>query len=88
MDGMKFTQDELILNDGDMLFTYTDGVTEALNEQEELYSEAKLAATLNAIVDKSMPLPKILQVVRQSIASHVQDAEQSDDITMLAFRKR
>lgn len=87
MDGMKFTQDELILNDGDMLFTYTDGVTEALNEGEELYSEARLEATLNDIVDKSIPLPELLQFVRQSIARHVQDAEQSDDITMLAFRK-
>ena len=49
---------------------------------------ARKSRVVNAIVDKSMPLPKILQVVRQSIASHVQDAEQSDDITMLAFRKR
>ena len=87
MPGMNYTQQELVLHDGDILFTYTDGVTEAMNEQGEVYSEPKLRDTLNSVKDKSAALSELLQHVRSSISSHVQQAEQSDDITMLLFRK-
>ncbi|MBQ4403323.1 MAG: serine/threonine-protein phosphatase, partial [Selenomonadaceae bacterium] len=85
MEEVNFVQQEVQLNHGDILFMYTDGVTEAINEAEEEYGEARLENCLNSI-DHQCKLPTLLEGVSKSLAEHVQQAEQSDDITMLAVR--
>lgn len=87
MDGMEYYKNEIFLGSGDILFSYTDGVTEAMNQDGELYSEERLFNVLNQMMDKSSSLEKIQKQVRSSVAEHVQEAEQSDDITMLIFGK-
>jgi sigma-B regulation protein RsbU (phosphoserine phosphatase) len=64
---------------------YTDGVTEALSEDEELYGEERLEKCLNGLDVEHMDLSGILDKVQKSLDAHVQEAEQSDDITMLAL---
>ncbi len=83
MDDMEFVQQETQINHGDIFFMYTDGVTEAMNATKEQYGEARLEKCLNAI-NHQCKLPTVLEGVSKSLAEHVQDAEQSDDITMLA----
>lgn len=80
----RYSQNSLQLAKGDVLFLYTDGVTEAMNEQDELYGERRLQEVLNKVKDKSME--EICQAVREDVALFVGRAPQSDDITMLAFR--
>lgn len=75
----------LILSPGDMLFLYTDGVTEAMDKEKNLYSEKRLEETLNNI-DGSLSVEEILAEVRKDIAAYAGGAEQSDDITMLGVR--
>ena len=74
----------LTLSPGDMLFLYTDGVTEAMDSDKNLYSEERLAETLNHI-DGNISVRKILAEVRKDIDAHADGAEQSDDITMLGL---
>ena len=74
----------LAMQRGDIIFLYTDGVTEAMNEAEELYSEERLQATLNKQTPKDVK--EILAAVRQDVNTYVGDAEQSDDITMLGLK--
>ena len=81
----QYEQHELQMEKGDILFLYTDGVTEAENVDKELYSNERLEEFLNS-TDKNLPLDKLLEQVRQSIKNHAGDAQQSDDITMLALR--
>ena len=85
MDEMDFVQQETQMKRGDIIYLYTDGVTEAMNSAKEQYSEARLENCLNAI-DHQSNLSTLLEGVSKSVAEHVQDAEQSDDITMLAVR--
>ena len=85
MDGMDFEQQEIQLESGDMLYLYTDGVTEAMDIDNNQYGEERLSECLNK-VNKKAALSEILQNVRDDLSKHVGEAEQSDDITMLGLR--
>jgi len=85
MEDLDFVQQETKLNHGDIIYLYTDGVTEAMNKNNEQYGEARLENCLNNI-DHQCKLQILLEGVKKSLAEHVQDAEQSDDITILAVR--
>lgn len=87
-DNKLYAKDELYLKQGDILFFYTDGVTEALNEQQEMYSEDRLLVTLNAINAVSKSLNDVVGGLKASLAAFVGNAAQSDDITMLCLRYR
>ncbi|HIR56178.1 MAG TPA: SpoIIE family protein phosphatase [Candidatus Gallacutalibacter pullicola] len=83
LEGIPYKQHEEHLNQGDMLYLYTDGVTEAADVSERLYGEDRLQNTLNANVGLA-PEELILEV-QKDISVFVGEADQSDDITMLCL---
>lgn len=83
MEDVSFSCEEIFLAPDDTLFLYTDGVTEALSETDELYGEMRLLDCLNRTSAKN--LRDLFSDVRKSLAAHVGQCEQSDDITMLAI---
>lgn len=83
MEGYKYKLNELQLNEGDKIFLYTDGVTEANNSNNELYGEERLNRFLNE--NYNLTLSELLPSVKRSIDEFVGDAPQFDDITMLIF---
>lgn len=87
MDGMNFVQQSIKLEKDDIIYMYTDGVTEALDNEKELYGEERLLDCLDSS-DKNISLSDLLAYVRKDLDKHVNGAEQSDDITMLALRLR
>lgn len=81
---VNYQPQDIKLNNRDIFFFYTDGVTEAMNRDSKLYSEEKL---LEAIKDKSdQPLEEVARQVKISLDDFVQEAQQSDDITVLILR--
>lgn len=86
MEHMKYSQQQITLFPGDSLLLYTDGVTEALNPREELYSEARLKAFVNSGRLDGCTLEKQLHLLRQELAVFADGAQQADDITMLILR--
>ena len=86
MDDGEFEQETIELSKGDMILLYTDGVTEALNESEELFGEERLEECLNRLNAKKISVEEILTEVKLSLEQYVGAAPQSDDITMLGFR--
>ena len=64
---------------------YTDGVTEALNPNNELYGEERLINCLNRS-DRNLSVEELLAFVRADVNTHVDGAAQSDDITMLTLK--
>jgi sigma-B regulation protein RsbU (phosphoserine phosphatase) len=68
---------------GDMLFLYTDGVSEAHNASGELFGETRLLGALNASARASVF--DCVAMMRESIGRFANGAEQSDDITMLSL---
>ena len=85
MDGVPYVQQEIFLENGDLIFAYTDGVNEAMNIDHEEYTSERLLDFMNAN-DLNTDLKEILKKVRADISEHVGEAEQSDDITMMALR--
>ncbi len=88
MDSIKYKQNELVLNPGDRIFLYTDGVTEATNGEQQLYGEDRLESLLNRC--QSDTAEEMLADLKNDIDSFVGEAPQFDDITMLMldFKKR
>ena len=86
MENARYSTDMLQFSPDQTVLLYTDGVTEAMNLQNEFYSEERLLAKVRERVwDNSRHL---VDTVRADIAGFVQDAPQADDITMLALRYR
>ena len=69
------------LDVGDMIFQYTDGVTEATNVENQLYGMERLEQVLNRVKDRTPS--EILPEVKKDIDAFVGEAPQFDDITML-----
>lgn len=84
MEDMKYRQADMKLLPGDMLYLYTDGVTEATDIHEELYGEQRLKEYLNK--NEELPLPEILHGIKADIDVFVKGAPQFDDITMLILK--
>lgn len=84
MDGLTYRQDTLTFAPGDMLYLYTDGVTEATDPTDALYGEDRLLTRLNA--SQAQPLPGFLEAIRSDIDTFAKGAPQFDDITMLILK--
>ncbi len=67
---------------GDRLFLFTDGVTEAMNAQEDFYGDERLAGTLAGL--QELALDELVDGVVHSVRAFSHDTTQSDDITAMA----
>jgi len=83
MEGIRYRCGSMQLEEGDKIFQYTDGVTEATNQDNELYGMERLRKVLceNADLAPTQLLPNI----KTDIDAFVGDAPQFDDITMLCL---
>ena len=84
MEGARYTSSEIQLQPGDKLFLYTDGVPEATNGNDELFTLARLEQTLNAAGEKNPS--EILESVTAGVDAFVGEAPQFDDLTMLCLQ--
>lgn len=66
------------------LFLYTDGVTDAQNNSDDIFGEERMLKSLSKPADKTPQ--NIIRCLQENIAAFVGDAPQFDDITMLAVR--
>ena len=86
LEDWQYAQDEVRLSEGDVLFLYTDGVTEAENEARMMYSLEKLTDFLNSeTAGRADSMQELLSSVWAELGGFAGRAEQSDDITMLAI---
>jgi phosphoserine phosphatase RsbU/P len=79
-----YDEDSVTLSPGDVLVMYTDGVSEAMNQSDEQFTEERLEVILKESTHLSAK--EIIQKVQQALESHTQDTPQSDDITMLVLK--
>ena len=74
---------EIELGKGDKLFLYTDGVPEATDTNNQLYTIDRMVEALNKVKEGS---PKeILEGIYRSVNEFVGEAPQFDDLTMLGI---
>lgn len=84
MEEMRYRAGSMTLNEGDYIFQYTDGVTEATNSKNELYGMERLSTVLNREAESTPEA--ILAAVKDDIDLFVGSAPQFDDITMLCLK--
>jgi sigma-B regulation protein RsbU (phosphoserine phosphatase) len=83
-ENFEYVTGRLVLKEGETLFMYTDGVTEAMNPADELFSEERLLRSLTAL--SARPIGEMLRGLTEEIIFFAQGAPQSDDITMMALK--
>ena len=83
MDGVKYSEYEIIMQPGAKLFLYTDGLAEATDKNTEMFGIERSLNILNR--NKNADAEELLKVVRSAVDDFVLDAEQFDDLTMLCL---
>ncbi len=84
MDNFPYTKEEMHIAPGDSFFLYTDGLTEAEDEEKALFGDdAALEAFGRSVKDNDSK--NCINGVLQAVVSHSAKAEQNDDITMLVI---
>jgi sigma-B regulation protein RsbU (phosphoserine phosphatase) len=84
MEGLTYKQSKLQLKKGDLLFLYTDGVSEAMNAKDELFEEKQIGDRLFKLSGNNPA--QAIEMVLGAVDEFAAGCEQSDDITMLGFR--
>ena len=73
------------LNSGDMLILYTDGITEAQNQQEELFGDQRLLGAAQANIEAST------ETIQKSILTRIyqfsEESLQCDDVTLIVLKR-
>lgn len=77
---LSYTASSTVLAPDEYGFLYSDGVTEAMNEQDVLFGESRLCAALG-----DLPRASVLPALSGMLAHWRGTAEQSDDIAMMLF---
>ena len=84
LEDMTYTETIVNINRDDIIFAYTDGVTEAHNSKEELYSDPRL---INLLENGEYNNPKSLtKLIEYSVFEFQGEADQFDDITLLSLQ--
>ncbi len=84
MEDVKFKSERMFIKPGDTIFMYTDGVTEAMNDKDDFFSDERLLEDMNTMLDK--PIEKKVSGLMEKIKTFTHGAPQSDDITMLILQ--
>lgn len=80
----KLTDEEITLKPGESITLYTDGITEARDEQGRFFGEKRLLEVFNKH-EYSFTV-EIHHTVKDEVAAFVKDAPQSDDITFVSMK--
>ena len=84
MEGIAYQEQSLVLEPGDEMFLYTDGVVEATNSQNELYGDGRLQNFLNEHIGEDAGT--LCKNVRRDVDVFCDGAPQSDDITEFSMK--
>ncbi len=85
IDGITYHEGTLKLEKGDALVMFTDGVTEAMSTANEEFGEQRLEDTLEDVAMHNCQ--QMVEAIKADVAAFAGEAEQSDDITVLALKR-
>ncbi|MCI0659666.1 MAG: SpoIIE family protein phosphatase [Acidobacteria bacterium] len=85
LPGMGYEEQGLELLPGDLVALFSDGVTEAMDEEENEYGEARLAEFLRPIANQ--PAEVLVEKVIAEIDRYAGSAPQHDDITLFIIKR-
>jgi serine phosphatase RsbU (regulator of sigma subunit) len=83
--GEKYDTEFAVMNKGDILLLHTDGITDAANEQREMYGQQRLIAKLRELRSKSPR--EICQIILEDVQKFNRLDEFSDDKTLVVIKR-
>ena len=83
MEGLDYHEAEVQLQSGNTFFLFTDGVTEAYNKNQDLFTEERLEEAL--VNTNNLSVNELVEKVGVAVSDFASGAVQSDDITMMAI---
>lgn len=72
---------------GEIMFSFTDGIPEAMNPQQEQYGEDAMYAQLNGVDTATKSSREVADAMVEHVREFAQGSEQSDDITLLIIKR-
>ena len=81
----KYRSEHAFMAKGDILLLYTDGITEASNEKNEMYGEQRLIRKLKE--HRAKTPREICQLITEDVQIHSRHAGYSDDKTMVLIKR-
>lgn len=86
LENSPYQQETVVLEPGDILVAFTDGISEAMNLNDEEWGEDKLVETVKACA--SLKSTEILSRIMQAADAFASGAKQHDDMTLIVMRVR
>ncbi len=83
--GARYKSASIMLDPGDLLFMFTDGITEARAASDDLFGDARLCSLLESLAGKTPS--EVVAAVVAAVDEFAAGVEQSDDITCLALMR-
>ena len=84
VEGSVYRDRSISMAPGDLVFLYTDGVTEANNVQGDLFGARRMAGVISE--HRDLPAQDLLHAMRDQLGAFTGGGPPSDDVTMVAFR--
>jgi len=85
LPGSRYHMREAVLEPGDLLCIYSDGITEAESPQDEEFGNDRLIDLLRRY--RAAPLSDVLEAIRREVGEHTQGLPQGDDQTVVLLRR-
>ena len=85
LPGVEFKISQAVIEPGDTLFTYTDGVPEARNPAREFFTEKRV---LELLAEPTPSARSLLERIEATLINFIDSADQFDDITMLIAHRQ
>ncbi len=85
--GFEYTQQEVSIDSGTTIFLFTDGLNEAENYEHAQFGDLRIWNLAKLLLNEQRHQPKrMIDAMANAVHTFVGDAEQSDDLTMLAIQ--
>jgi sigma-B regulation protein RsbU (phosphoserine phosphatase) len=82
---IELEDQEVHIAPGDLVVFYTDGVTEAMDNQHQLFGEERLHAVINA--HPGVSAEQLLDAIMDAVHTFTSNAPQSDDLTLFVIKR-
>ena len=85
METFPFTEEKITLKPGEILLIYSDGITEAVNSDNEEFGESKLVEVM--MKNQALSAEKMVERIISTVQEYTGDSPQTDDITLIIIKR-
>jgi sigma-B regulation protein RsbU (phosphoserine phosphatase) len=84
-EDLEFDEETVSVSSGDTIVMYSDGITEAINPEEEFYGQRRLEQLVAE--HKSFSAKELHDSILESVHMHTRGHPQSDDLTLIVLKR-